>query len=1175
MSRRYAPSAIRSNRLSDWPAGRFNSRIVSFAAELVRLREKSNILWKAGLVFALLTLPSLSYVEGDPEPILSVIDLLFGSPGIELPAGANLHIGSSAQVVANLRTNGRQEWMKGGVVLDKGAPADPDSVSVNAPSVMYDNSEYKMWYYGTDAPWPKSWILYANSTDGIVWIKHGVVLSPGPPGEDLGLITPSVLKNGTTYHMWYAGWDGSDYRIFYATSPDGLTWTRQGIAVDVGGPGSLDSQYAYDPFVMYDGGYKMWYSGFDGITPRILWADSADGVNWSKHGMSIDRGPPGSLDDAAITGATILKDAGWYHAWYAGSDGSTNRIFYATSSNGTVWDKKGMIVDTGPGSTELIGVSAPSVIQLAGIPCQMWYVGRGSGFVDRIHYANLTSVPLPISVGVGFYLDAVSPANEIGFNITHAGTLSPALATITWRALSPGHHFIYAVIDPSNQIPEIDEGNNTALIQLDVTNSPPTANAGPDQTVFRNEFTSLDGSGSGDTDGDPLTFVWVQTGGIPLPMTGGDTPNPTVIPYVSGSYEFRLTVHDEWGGFSNDTMNLTVTNRQPTADAGPDRTEAKRTSVQLDGTASADPDGDQLTYSWTQIVGPAVALFGSDTATPTFIPSILGSYEFRLAVDDGDGGTSSDTVNVTVANLIPMADAGQDATVAKRNVVQLDGRGSSDPDNDALTFSWIQTGGPFVVIHGADTATPTFVPMVAGSYFFTLTVDDGDGGTDGDTVRVNVTNTGPIADAGTDMAAWKHTIVVLNGTLSSDTDGDVLGFAWIQTGGPTVVLSPSDAATPSFMPHAAGAYSFQLTVSDGDGETASDSVTVIVANRDPEAYAGQDRTVPKKSVVQLDGGASTDPDGDSLAYSWVQVSGPAVALQGADTESPALMPGVSGIYTFRLTVDDGDGGTASDSVNVTVTNQNPTADAGQDISVRKLSLVTLNGVGSADPDGDLLTHGWTQTGGAPVILTGASTATPTFTATTAGTFTFSLNVDDGDGGMGTDSVVVTIWSLSPLAVLTADSKSVIAGSTIMFDGSLSRDLDGTIVNYSFDFGGGNVMWGIAQMRNHSYSNPGNYAVALTVTDDDGDTSSAMLIMTVNAPPPPHDLLAEIWWLIVLLAALVIIVIFLAAGWKKWKKRAQEAEFASIEKERKIRTPEESQEGPEHGSDMKDEEEIQK
>ena len=203
--------------------------------------------------------------------------------------------------------------------------------------------------------------------------------------------------------------------------------------------------------------------------------------------------------------------------------------------------------------------------------------------------------------------------------------------------------------------------------------------------------------------------------------------------------------------------------------------------------------------------------------------------------------------------------------------------------------------------------------------------DSSDGG--------GTTNRAPVANAGTDQTVDELSTVTLNGSGTDPDAGTTLTYAWSQRSGTSVVLSDRTSATPSFEAPDVTALDtpdvlvFQLTVSDGS-RTDSDEVSITVndvglgANSPPIADAGPDQSVQESSAVNLDGTGSSDPDGDALSYSWVQIGAPAVALVGANTDSPSftspdVAPGSSVTLQFELTVDDGSD-TATDTVDVTV-----------------------------------------------------------------------------------------------------------------------------------------------------------------------------------------------------------------------------------------------------------------
>ena len=239
------------------------------------------------------------------------------------------------------------EWEKypGNPVLELGPSGAWDDSEVANPSVLVGQANYKMWYAGHDGSTKR--IGHATSPDGIVWIKHpcNPVLNLGAGGTwDDGVVAdPSVLFDGTEYKMWYRGGDGLHLRIGLATSPDGITWTKYpgNPVLDLGLAGSWDDYHVKYPSVLFDGiEYKMFNEGFDGSAYKIGLATSQDGVVWTKHPDNpvLDLGPPGEWDDDEGIGVpSVLFDGTEYKMWYNGSDGSNWRIGYAISLH-DCWD---------------------------------------------------------------------------------------------------------------------------------------------------------------------------------------------------------------------------------------------------------------------------------------------------------------------------------------------------------------------------------------------------------------------------------------------------------------------------------------------------------------------------------------------------------------------------------------------------------------------------------------------------------------------------------------------------------------------------------------------------------------------------------------------------------------------------------------------------------------------
>jgi hypothetical protein len=270
----------------------------------------------------------------------------------------------------------------------------------------------------------------------------------------------------------------------------------------------------------------------------------------------------------------------------------------------------------------------------------------------------------------------------------------------------------------------------------------------------------------------------------------------------------------------------------------------------------------------------------------------------------------------------------------------------------------------------------------------------------------------PVVNAGLDQTVVAESKVTLEGS-AADADGEVVSYLWEQIGGAPVTLEGADSTNVSFTaPAREDTLLFHLIATDDDGNTSSDVVAIVVAPKpeEPTVDAGVDQTVTTGSRVTLQG-IATDTDGEVVGYLWEQVGGLPVALGSADSANASFTaPDSTGTLIFRLTVTDDTGLTNADIVNVEVILEpvSPSVEAGPDQTVKSGSSVMLEG-GANDEDGEIVGYQWTQTGGPPVELNSANSASASFVAPThADVLTFKLTATDNDGLTDSDRVTITI-----------------------------------------------------------------------------------------------------------------------------------------------------------------------
>lgn len=332
-------------------------------------------------------------------------------------------------------------------------------------------------------------------------------------------------------------------------------------------------------------------------------------------------------------------------------------------------------------------------------------------------------------------------------------------------------------------------------------------------------------------------------------------------------------------------------------------------------------------------VGTAPVVTGGDLVDV----GVAGMYTVTYdAVDSSGNAAETVTRTVIVMPQTPLADAGADQTVSEGAVVTLDASATTNILCGSPEYVWSQVGGTPVMLTDSNAIHPAFtapqVPMGGETLTFQLVVYNGVKISEPAVVNIHVVNINkvPVAvaeDLCGPLAVAEAGVATLDGANSYDPDDDPLTYTWSQTAGIPVTLDLSNPAMPTFTTPLVGPggelLSFELTVSDGEASASRSLVVCIVnLNHAPAADAGPAQTVAEGATVTLDANASVDQDGDTLLYSWMQVSGPTVTLAGDDTPTPSFTApqvGTAGAtLVFRVTVADGYGGIDTAEVTITV-----------------------------------------------------------------------------------------------------------------------------------------------------------------------------------------------------------------------------------------------------------------
>jgi PKD repeat protein len=568
-------------------------------------------------------------------------------------------------------------------------------------------------------------------------------------------------------------------------------------------------------------------------------------------------------------------------------------------------------------------------------------------------------------------------------------------------------------------------GNNSSIVTIDLTQVTPTTQA----TLYFN----LLGFGAR-TSTITIDDVKLFTDTQPLPITKNDT--------LATTQNTPLTFNPT----TNDTnVNTIQIINQPTH-----------------GTLTQTPDG-KLTY------------------TP--IPTYIGNDSFKYIGIGTDGQISNlATVNLTVNNLPPTIETLTIPTkINEGQTIQLSATATDGGSSDNLTYTWNLGDGSQPVI--GQNIAHQFVDN--GTYNINLTVTDFNGSSTQQSTQITVDNLAPtlVVDKSINTNINQGETITFGANYSDSGSNDSLNITWDFGDGSEPI---SFVNNPSHQFTKAGTHNVTVTITDNDGASTTDTISVTINNLAPTINTIDIPTnIKEGETVQLTANA-TDAGNDFLTYNWY-INGATTPIIGQTIDYNFAN---SGTYPVKLEVIDSNGAITTQTVDATITNVAPTINQITiPTNIKEGDTIQLIATAS-DIGNDALTYNWYINN----ALTPITGATIDYTFTDNGIYPVKLEVIDTDGAVTTQTVDVTVANVAPAIVNIVKPTTINEGESVTFSATATDPgiLDTLIYSWNF---GDNTNPAIGQNVNHTFMDNGNYNRVL-VTKQTFQTASNLWINLV-------------------------------------------------------------------------------
>jgi PKD repeat protein len=709
-------------------------------------------------------------------------------------------------------------------------------------------------------------------------------------------------------------------------------------------------------------------------------------------------------------------------------------------------------------------------------------LGADAGGVSNLSYTWSTTGTPPAAVT--FSANGTNAAQNTTATFTKAGTYN-FLATITNSGGLSTTSSVSVTVDQS-------------FTSIAVT--PGTAALNENQTQ---QFTATADDQFGNTMAAQPTFTWSKTAGIGSVNGSGL--------YTSPGAAGTATVQAASGGI-NGTAALTITDAPPTV-----ATPAAATPSPVTGTTTAlsvlgasDVGAANLTYTWaatTEPTGanPTFSANGTNAAQNTTVTfNTAGSYTFTVTINDGQGGTVTSAVNVTVNQTLTTISVTPASSALNENQTQQFSATGYDQFGNTMasqpTFTWSKTAG-IGSVNGSGLYTS---PGAAG----TATVEATSGSVNG-TAAVTITDSPPtvVTPAAAAPSTVTGTTTALSVLGASDVGAANLTYTWTATSeppgaNPTFSANGTNAAQNSTVTfNEAGSYTLTVTVNDGQGGTITSAVNVTVNQTLTSISVTPATAALNENQTQQVSATGYDQFGNAMTsqptFTWSKPAG----IGSINSTGLYTSPGAAGTATVQAT-----SGSISGTASVTITDSPPTVATPAAASPSTVTGTTtaLSVLGASDVGASNLTYTWAATseptGASPTFSVNGTNAAQNATVTfnMAGTYTFTVTIGDGQGQSVTSSVNVTVNQTLTTITVTPATAALNENQTQQFSAT-GYDQFGNAMALQPAFTWSQAA-GIGSVNSSGlYSSPGA-AGAATVQAASGGISGTAAVTITDSPP---------------------------------------------------------------------------